>query len=103
MMENKELMEILIKCVFAVLSVVLTGYVIPWLKAYVGEKNMAMLMEFIQKCVEAAEKLYLPEEWMDKKKYVLKLATEKLAELGLNMSEDELNAIIEGYVKAVKG
>lgn len=43
MMENKELIDLMVKCIIAVMSVILTSYIIPWLKAYVGEKTLKSL------------------------------------------------------------
>lgn len=60
-------------------------------------------MSFIEKCVQAAEKLFLPEEKITKKDYVMKLALTKMNELGISMSEEALNALVEGFVKSVKG
>lgn len=102
-MENKELMEILIKAVFVVVSVLITGYLIPWLKANVQTEKLDTFMVFVEKCVQSAEKLYTPEEWKEKKQYVLDLASEELKNLGIELSSATIDAIIEGFVKEIKG
>lgn len=102
-MENKELMEILVKAIFAVMSVLITGYLIPWLKSNVQAEKMDAFMVFVEKCVQSAEKLYTPEEWKEKKQYVLDLATEEIKKLGIELSSATVEAIIEGFVKEIKG
>lgn len=102
-MENKELYDLVVKLIFAIISVVITGYLLPWIKTYMGAEKMDALMVFIEKCVEAAEKLFLPEEKSTKKEYVRQLAIQRLNELGISMSEEALDALIEGFVKSVKG
>lgn len=100
---SNQMMDLIIKMVFCVISILITGYFIPWLRAKMNKEEYAELLIFIEKCVEAAEKIYTPEEWKNKKKYVLNLAEEKLDSLGIEVTEEELNALIEGFVKAVKG
>lgn len=102
-MENKELMEILVKAIFVVVSVLITGYLIPWLKANVQTEKLDTFMVFVEKCVQSAEKLYTPEEWKEKKQYVLDLASDELKNLGIELSSATIDAIIEGFVKEIKG
>ena len=102
-MENKEIIDLIVKCVFAVVSVIVTTYIIPLLKSYIESQKLDDLMIFIEKCVQSAEKLYTPEEWKIKKDYVRQLALNKLNSLGIEMTAESLDALIEGFVKEVKG
>lgn len=100
---DKEMVMIIMKLVLAVMSVVITSYVIPWFKQSANAKKLNEVMEFCQKCVEAAEKKYTQEEWKEKKEYVLNLVANYIEKLGLRFTVDELDALIEGFVKEVKG
>lgn len=100
---NKELIDLIVKCVFAVVSVIVTTYIIPLLKSYIESQKLDDLMIFIEKCVQSAEKLYTPEERKIKKDYVRQLALNKLNSLGIEMTAESLDALIEGFVKEVKG
>lgn len=100
---NNELIDLIVKVVFAVASVLITGYLIPWLKNRLSAEKYAELLVFIEKCVEAAEKIYTTEEWKAKKEYVLEMAENKLDSLGIDVSSEELNGLIEGLVYSVKG
>lgn len=99
---NAELIQLIIEAVVGVAVVIISGHVIPWLKEKLGSEKMCNLEAFIEAAVRAAEQIYTPEQWKDKKEYVLRLASERLQEMGLELSEDVLNAIIEGIVNSVK-
>ena len=100
---DKELITFIIEMVLAVLSVVLTTYVIPWIKQSANAKKFNEIMAFCEKCVEAAEKKVTPEEWEEKKLYVMKLVAAQIKKLGANISAEELDALIDGFVHEVKG
>lgn len=100
---NEELLTFIVKLVLALLSVIITSYVIPWLKAKIESTKYNDLMIFIEKFVESAEKIYTPEQWRDKKSYVLRLAEEYAQSHNVDITAPELNALIEGWVKEVKG
>ena len=102
-MENREMIELLIRIAFVVISVAITTYLKPWLKSLENNEKFDNLMMFVEKCVQSAEKIYTPEEWKQKKAYVLDLATKKVNELGVSIDATELDALIEGFVKEVKG
>lgn len=97
-----EMMTVIFKLIMACLSIVITSYVIPWIKNKIKLDKYAELMTFTEKCVQAAEKLYTPDEWKFKKKYVLAMVRNKLESLGIVVNDEEINALIEGFVKEVK-
>lgn len=100
---NEEMINLVFKMVFAVASVLITGYLLPWIRSKMDNEKYSELLIFIQKCVEAAEKVYTPEEWKEKKKYVIDAAEHKLDSLGINITAEELDILVEGFVKVVKG
>lgn len=101
-MMNNEFVTMITKIVLIIISMLLTTYVIPWIKSKMANEKYNELILFIGKCVGAAEKLYTPEEWKAKKEYVLKLAESKMMSLGIVITSDELNSLIEGMVYSVK-
>lgn len=100
---NPELITKLVESVVTVAIILITAYVISWLKNKVGEDKYNQIVAFAETCVRSAEKIYTVEEWAQKKRYAVQLVRDKAAELGLNINEIEINAIIEGAVQAVKG
>lgn len=100
---DREVMEIMIKLAFALLSVIISGYIIPLIKSKADSTKYNDFLTFAKKCVEAANQIYTVEEWKEKKLYVIGLLSNYAADHNVDITTDELNAIIEGFVKAVKG
>ena len=100
---NPEIITELSKAIVSVVLILISAYVIPWLKNKVGEDKYATVIEFAEIVVRSAEKIYTPEEWARKKEYAVETVTTKAKELGLDLTVEEINAIIEGAVQAVKG
>ena len=100
---NPELITKIVEAVVTILLALISAYVIPWLKNKVGDDKYATIVEFAEIVVRSAEKLYTPEEWEKKKEYALELVMAKADNIGLKLGYDEINAIIEGAVQAVKG
>ena len=100
---NPELITKLVEAIVTVILLLVSAYVIPWLKNKVGDDKYATIVEFAEIVVRSAEKIYTQEEWAQKKRYAVEMVTAKCKELGLNITAEEINAIIEGAVQAVKG
>lgn len=100
---NPELITKLVEAIVTVVIVIISAYVIPWLKNKVGEDKYTTIIEFAEIVVRSAEKIYTPEQWQEKKQYAVNLVIEKAKNLGIDLSVEEVNAIIEGAVQAVKG
>lgn len=100
---NPELITKLTELIVTVLMAAISIYVIPWLKTKVGDDKYNMILDFAETVVRSAEKIYTVEEWEKKKAYAVHMVRNKALELGLDIDEHEINAIIEGAVQAVKG
>ena len=90
------------ECTITVIVLLVSAYVIPYLKNKIGADKMQRLEQFVEAAVRAAEQLYKPEEWKLKKDYVTQLVTEKANGLGIGLNEAEIDAVIEGVVNYVK-
>lgn len=90
------------ECALTVIVLLVSAYLIPWLKTKIGEEKLEELEKFCEQAVRAAEQLYTPEEYKLKKAYVLSLVNEQIEKLGLGLNEAEIDAIIEGIVNYVK-
>ena len=90
------------ECVLTVIVLLVSAYLIPWLKTKISEEKLKELEKFCEQAVRAAEQLYTPEEYKLKKAYVLPLINEQIEKLGLGLNEAEIDAIIEGIVNYVK-
>lgn len=98
-----ELITKIVEAVVTILLALVSAYVIPWIKNRVGEDKYNLLVSFAETVVRSAEKIFTPEQWEQKKEYAVDMVLEKSNSLGLKIGVDEINAIIEGAVQAVKG
>ena len=97
-----EMISKITECVITVIVLLVSAYVIPYLKNKIGTDKMQLLEQFVEAAVRAAEQLYKPEEWKLKKDYVTQLVTERANSLGIGLDEAEIDAVIEGIVNYVK-
>lgn len=91
----------IILAVIALISAVLTGFVIPWLKSKISVENgkvtetqAALLKLAINTAVRAAEQLYNSDEGQKKKAYVLDI----LKAQGYEVDQLAIDAAIEAAV-----
>ena len=107
-MENRIMSEsIFIDISYAVASIVciiITAYVLPWIKSKVGNERYNMILEAIDRGVRAAEILFSGREpsGPEKKQYVINYIKIWLETRGLEVSSDELDVLIESTVKNLK-
>ena len=97
---NIDLTQIIL-AVIALISAVLTGFVIPWLKSKISVENgkvtetqAALLKLAINTAVRAAEQLYNSDEGQKKKAYVLDI----LKAQGYEVDQLAIDAAIEAAV-----
>lgn len=97
-----EMISKITECVLTVIALIVSAYVIPWLKTKIKSDKLEQLKIFCEQAVRSAEQMFLPEQSEEKKAYVLQLINEQIEKLGLGLNEAEVNAIIEGIVNYVK-
>lgn len=94
-----DLTQILI-AVITLTTTLITAFLIPFLKAKIGEKKFAELSKWVSIAVAAAEQIYTGSgRGKEKKEYVLAFLNEK----GFTIDLDSLDKLIESAVYALKG
>lgn len=96
-----------IKDVIEIVVLVVTGligrYVIPWLKEQLGNSKFQAMETFARIFVESAENTIVGEKTgADKKKWVSSVLAEKAQEKHLNLTEKDIEALIETAVNNMK-
>ena len=99
---NNEMITVIIKALVAVLSVLITSVVIPYIKGKIGENKYNEIKYYVEYAVRCAEQIYTPEQWQEKKAYVKEYIIRKANEFGIDMTEEDINVLIEGIVNEVK-
>jgi hypothetical protein len=81
--------------VLTLVAVLVTYYVVPWLRGRIGAQNMNTAMILVKAGVAAAEQIFSkPEQGELKYKYVVEFLKDK----GITITEQELKALIEAAV-----
>lgn len=88
------------KIVISIISVVLTAFVIPFIKAKLDEIKDDQLKQIIFDAVYAAQQTITDNT--EKKEFVLNLVSEWLKEHKINISAAELDVLIESTVLNMK-
>lgn len=97
--------EIFTKIILALITIIsglVSAYVIPYLKSKVREQDLARLFEIVDKAVKCAEQIYTPEEWQQKKVYVVNYVKSWLGAVNIQITNEQLDTIIEGIVWEIK-
>ncbi len=97
-----ELTTVALKCLIMLITTAFTVVIIPYIRQKMGEEKWLRFMEYIEYAVRCAEQIYTPEEWEQKKSYVMHFVINKAEELGLDISEHDIDVLVEGIVNAVK-
>ena len=85
---------IIVECVIALLSAVVTTFLIPYLKQRLTEEKQRKLLFWVQTAVKAAEQIYGSKTGQKKKEYVVAFLLSK----GVVFDIDEVTALIESEV-----
>ena len=99
----KDVSIVILEVVVAIVVILLSRYVIPYLKEITKSEKYAGLMEIVIVAVRAAEQTIRESgQGKVKKAQVVAFVTAWLNNNGLNISEDELDRLIESAVYNLK-
>ena len=82
------------EAIITIVSLVLTGIVIPYIRQRIGEEKAENLKKWVSVGVNAAEQLYGSKTGQQKKEYVVSFLLSK----GIVFDVDEVAALIEAEV-----
>lgn len=91
-----------LKLIVMVVAVVVARYLIPWLKTSVNEYKMNQIIRIIESAVQMAQQVYSSEPGEARKEIVVNYVHRMLVKKGLSISEEELDTLIEAFVKQLK-
>lgn len=97
---NYEMLEIIVKAVVTVIAGVFCYYVIPFIKNKLGSDAYNDLLVFIEFAIRAAKQTLDNNE--EKKEYVKKQALEWLQSHNIKITDEQLDALIEGIYNSIK-
>lgn len=98
----------IVVAIIGLLSAVITGFLIPWIRSKTGinngqieENSMVILRTVVTIAVQAAEQLYNSEQGKEKKAYVINVLAEQGYILDPNKVDDAIDSLIESIVYEV--
>lgn len=97
---NSELFTQILMGIITIIGAIVTYYVVPLLKSKMGEAEYAKFIDFVKKLVRAANQVY--DDNNEKKEYVKNQALAWLQVNKIDLSDEQVEAIIEGLVNEVK-
>lgn len=98
---NEILFEI-IKVVVMVAVLVITRYLVPWMKEKIGADKLATAEKWARYAVLKAQQVLWEQGGKDKKAYVTEFLKEILMAKNIALSDEQLDVLIEAAVKQMK-
>lgn len=93
----------LVMSMISIASVLITAFVLPYIKAKITAEQMDQLAYYVTVAVRCAEQLFTPAQWEQKKNYVYDYIMHIVnTKLHINLTEQDIDIIIEGIVNEVK-
>lgn len=99
-MDTKLFMTIAM-AIISIAGALVSAYVIPWIKTNVSAKDLETITFWVRFAVRCADQLFTPEQWEQKKEYVMQYIIDKCNELGLKLTEVDINTLIEAMVNQI--
>lgn len=84
--------------IISIAGALVSAFVIPWIKTNISAKDLETITFWVRFAVRCADQLFTPEQWEEKKKYVMSYIITKCGELGLKLTEEDINTLIEAAV-----
>lgn len=98
---NEIIFEI-IKVVVMVAVLVITRYLVPWLKEKIGADKLAAAEKWTRYAVLKAQQVLWEKDGQDRKAYVTEFLKEILIAKNIAISDEQLDVLIEAAVKQMK-
>lgn len=93
----------LILTIIPVICAVITYYVVPFIKAKIGNENLAQIKQWVDVAVRCAEMLFTGTGMgASKKEYVVNFLNDMLNKNKITITEEQLEVLIESAVKQMK-
>lgn len=96
---NENLFDI-IMALIPVCGLIITGFVIPYLKVSIGSKQLVYISQWVKKAVEAAEVLFdTPKSGEEKRQYVIDFIDKMFNSKKVIITKDQIRMLLESAWK----
>ena len=93
----------IIKVIVMVAALVVTRYLVPWLKEKIGADKLAQIEKWARYAVEMAQQVHWSKPGEDRKAIVTEFLREILITKNISISDEQLDVLIEAAVKEIVG
>lgn len=87
-----------LKLIIMVATALITTYLIPWIKAHTDTEKIYVVMRWAHEAVMAAEQIYGAQTGPEKKTFALAFLREVVDAAHIDITDEELNTLIEAAV-----
>ncbi len=91
-----------LKVIVMLVVLLFMRYVIPWVKARIGSENLEMVEKWVNTVVLMVQQVYYAKSGPERKAIVIDMLRGILIQKNISISEEQLDALIEAAVKAMK-
>lgn len=91
-----------VKVVVMVAVLVITRYLVPWLKEKIGADKLAVAEKWVKYAVLKAQQVLWEKDGQDRKAYVTEFLKEILIAKNIALSDEQLDVLIEAAVKQMR-
>lgn len=98
---NDLVMEIL-KVIVMLAVLLVTRYLVPWIKAKIGAEQLEEVKTWVNAAVLMAQQVYDAKPGAERKAIVVDMIRKMLLKKNIDISEEQLDTLIEAAVKAMK-
>ncbi len=98
---NEILFE-LMKLFVMVMVIVVTCYIIPWIRGKIGQDRLDEIAKWVNAAVLMAQQVYSAKTGAERKAIVIDMLRNILTAKNISISDDQLDLLIEAAVKAMK-
>lgn len=93
----------LLMAIIPVLGVILTSFIVPYIKELIGNEKLEKYEYWASMAVRAAEMMWAESgKGAEKKEYVVQFLTETFNKNKINITEEQMNLLIEAAVKQLQ-
>lgn len=98
--------DLFIKIVTSIITIIVaivTYVIVPWIKTKITAEQMRLIEQYTEYAVRCAEQIFEPDEWTEKKAWVMEYITTIINDkFNLTLTYEDINTIVEGVVNSVK-
>lgn len=98
---NDLVMEIL-KVIVMLAVLLVTRYLVPWIRAKIGAEQLKEVKTWVNAAVLMAQQVYDAKPGAERKAIVVDMIRKMLLKKNIDISEEQLDTLIEAAVKAMK-